>query len=94
MFFSHNSNKETNESDVLARLCRMLSTLDKYAQFEYVLCQDSKRFFAAEGTHLANTLSPSDFLALVDRRLQVLFVCFIVQLVKNLCCCFFLFVSL
>jgi len=63
-------NKETNETDVLSRLCRMLSTLDKYAQFEYVLCQDSKRFFAAEGTHLANTLSPSDFLALVDRRLQ------------------------
>jgi glutathione S-transferase len=49
----------------------MLCVLDKYHQFEYVLLQDSVRFFAAEGAQLVNVYDTARFLALVDRRLQV-----------------------
>jgi hypothetical protein len=53
----------------------MLCVLDKYHQFEYVLLQDSVRYFAAEGAQLVNAYDTARFLALVDRRLQVASVC-------------------
>jgi hypothetical protein len=62
---------EATDSEVLGRLCRMLCVLDKYHQFEYVLLQDSVRYFAAEGAQLVNVYDAARFLALVDRRLQV-----------------------
>lgn len=66
---------EATDSEVLGRLCRMLCVLDKYHQFEYVLLQDSVRYFAAEGAQLVNAYDTARFLALVDRRLQVASVC-------------------
>jgi len=61
---------EVTDSDVLGRLCRMLCVLQQYHQFEYVLLQDSVRYFSAEGVQLINAYDSARFLALVDRRLQ------------------------
>lgn len=51
----------------------MLCVLDKYTQFEYALLQDSVRSFSREGSQMVGSYDTARFLALVDRRLQVLF---------------------
>jgi hypothetical protein len=49
----------------------MLITLDIYAlKFEAPFLADTRRFFAAEGSNLINSLEPTRFLLLVDKRLS------------------------
>lgn len=62
---------DLSQRDTLGAVCRMLATLDLYAnRFEPALVAESRQFFVDEGSRTISALSVPQFLLLVDRRLS------------------------